>query len=80
VGDHKRAKKCDFEIALLLHICPFQKSNCAMALFKVQKSVISKFKLFCIFLHICSFQKSDCAIAHFFALFQRATKSAIAHF
>jgi len=45
-----------------LHIRPFQKSNCAITLFKVQKSAILKFALFPL---IHSFQKSVCAIALF---------------
>jgi len=58
-----------------LHIRPFQKKNCAIALFKVQKIVISKFALF---LHFRLFQKSNCAIALLKQLhnriFTRATK------
>jgi len=60
-----KSKKCDLEIALFctfLHIPPFQKSNCAIALFKVQKKC--DFEIYT-FLHICSFWKSDCAIALF---------------
>jgi len=55
-----------------------QKKAIAHFQFQVQKSAILKFALFCTFSHICSFQKSNCAIT-LFALFQRATKSVIAH-
>jgi len=62
-----------------LHIHPFQKSNCAIALSKVRKKVwFQNSQFFRTFLHIRSFRKSDCVIA-LFCTFSIATKSAIAH-
>jgi len=57
-----------------LHIRPFQKNNCAIALFKVWKSRILKFALFRTFLDICSFWKSDCEIALFLHSFKEPQK------
>jgi len=72
-------KKCDFQIALFSLL---KKGDCTFSmitLFKVQESAILKFTLFLHILTHLLISKERMCNHTFFALFQRATKSAIAH-
>jgi len=74
-------KSAIWKLHFFAHFCTFTlfENNCVVALFKVQKSAISKFALFPhIFAHSLISKERLCERT-FFTLFQRVTKSAIAH-